>query len=391
MHTTGISQKMRIGYVGTKGIPARWGGIETYVEQIGKRLAGRGHDVTVFSSRWYSAGCSGSHHEGMCIARVPSLRLQATDALTNGLFASLAVINGLYDIVHFHGLASYFYVPLVRKFGKITVTTTHAMESNWDNRKYNRLGRWAIKRAFEVGIRHAHRTSTVARHLQAKMERRYAVKPVMLPAGLEPAQPSSAQIITDRYGLRGNDFLLFLGRIDPIKRIEWIVDLHQAIPADMRIVIAGGAQDSTTEAYLRSLQKAAKGCANVIFTGAVAGREKSELLSNCIMLLAPSADEGMPLTLLEASSYGKPSVVSDLPAFQAVIEHGATGFLFPKEDPQAFVSMVGELLHSPNRLKAVGLAAQRELTPRFDWDHTADRTEKLYYELLSQKRQITRK
>lgn len=391
MHSTVSVKRMRIAFVGTKGIPARWGGIETYVEQIGRRLAERGHDVTVFSSDWFSADYDGSHHEGMRIARVPSLRLQATDALTNGFFASWAVINGCFDIVHFHGLASYFYVPLVRKFGKLTVTTTHAMESNWENRKYNRLGRWVIKRAFEIGIRHAHRTSTVARHLQVKMKRRYAVEPVMLPAGLEPAQPSSAQIIADKYKLQGNDFLLFLGRIDPIKRIEWVVDLHRTIPSGIRIVIAGGAQDSTTEAYLRSLQQSAGGCSDVIFTGAVAGREKSELYSNCIMLLAPSADEGLPLTVLEAASYGRPSLVSDLPAFQAVIAHGKTGFLFPREDRQAFVSMVSEALQSPNRLKAAGLEARRELTPRFDWDLTADRTEMLYRGLLEQKRPDTRR
>ena len=391
MDKTDWHRKLSIAYVGTKGIPARWGGIETYVEQVGKRLAERGHHITVFSSLWYSAGFKGSQYCGMRIARVPSLRLQATDALTNGFFASWAVMHGAYDIAHFHGLASYFYVPLVRKSGTLTVTTTHAMESNWENRKYNRLGRWMIKRAFEIGIRHSHRTSTVARHLQAKMQRRYAVEPAMLPAGLEPSKPAAAKVITDRYGLRGNDFLLFLGRIDPIKRIEWVVDLHRSVPNRIRIVIAGGAQDSMTGAYLRSLQRASAGNPQVIFTGAVAGRKKRELLSNCIMLVAPSADEGLPLTVLEAASYGRPCVVSDLPAFQSVIENGRTGYLFPKEDRQQFAATVTTALQSPDRLETMGTSAQKELTQRFDWDITAERTESLYYRLLEQQETISRK
>lgn len=378
-------KNMCIAYVGTKGIPAKWGGIEIYVEQIGKRLVDRGHNVTVFGSRWYSTDFCDSHHEGIRIVRVPSLRLQATDALTNGLFASWAAIRGSYDVIHFHGLASYFYIPLVRKFGKLTVTTTHAMESNWDNRKYNRFGRWVIKRAFEMGIRYSHRTSTVARHLQKKMQRRYAVQPVLLPAGLEPANPTPARMIKDKYGLCGDDYLLFLGRIDPIKRIEWVVGLHRSISPGIRIVIAGGAQDSMTAAYLQTLQRAAGGNANVIFTGAVTGREKEELLSNCLVFLAPSADEGLPLTVLEAASYGKPCVVSDLPAFQAVLTDGTTGFLFPKKDRRQFAAIVGEVLQSPNRLKAAGLAAKIELTPRFDWDRTAEKTEALYRELLAQR------
>ena len=385
MHDESPHKPIRVAIVGTKGIPAQWGGIERYVEQVGKRLATRGCDVTVFCSKWYSAGFNGDRYAGMRIARVPTLRLQATDALTNAFFAGWAAANGPYDIVHFHNLASYFTVPLVRKCGKLTVTTTHAMESNWDNRKYNRLGRWVIKSAFDIGIRHAQGTSTVARHLQDKMQRRCGVKPVLLPAGLEPAKPASARLITEKYGLCGDDYLLFLGRIDPIKRIEWVVDLQRSIPPALRIVIAGGAQDSMTAGYLRTLRRTAGGNSRVVFTGAVTGREKEELFSNCLLFLAPSADEGLPLTVLEAASYGKPCIVSDLPAFQAVIAHDRTGFLFPQKDQQQFDATVARVLQSPDRLQAVGRAAKSELTPRFDWDRTAQQTVSMYRRLLGQR------
>jgi glycosyltransferase involved in cell wall biosynthesis len=98
---------------------------------------------------------------------------------------------------------------------------------------------------------------------------------------------------------------LFLGRIDPIKRIDWVLDLAGLIDVNIRLVVAGGVQDSKTEAYLRSLKQKADKDPIVIFTGPVAGREKAELFGNCLLFLAPSAGEGLPITVLEAAAYGK--------------------------------------------------------------------------------------
>jgi glycosyltransferase involved in cell wall biosynthesis len=374
---------LKIAVVGTKGVPAKWGGIETYIEQIGRRLAARGHRVTVFGSKWYCADFKGTEYRRMRIRRVPTLRTQATDALTNAFFASRAVVRSDDDIVHFHGLASYAFVPYVRAAGKITVTTTHAMESNWENTKYNRLGRWVIRQAFMRGIRRAHRTTTVARHLQEKMKGRYGVEPVLLPSGLDPVCRRTPDIIRKKHGLHGGDYLLFLGRIDPIKRIDWVLDLLTAVGIGTRLVIAGGAQDPTTAAYLNRLEERAAGAPGIVFTGPVAGEEKDELFSNCLALLAPSADEGLPLTLLEAAAYEKCCIASDIAAFRAVIDDGTTGFLFPADNRQAFVSRVKDLLQTPQRMQSAGRRARQKWVPLFDWDNTVNRLEILYYQILT--------
>jgi glycosyltransferase involved in cell wall biosynthesis len=379
-------RKLKIAFIGTKGVPAKWGGIEKYIEKVGQRLAERGHEVTVFASKWYCAGYKESVYAGMHIFRVPSLRFQATDALTNGFWASKAIITGPFEIAHFHGLASYLYVPVVKRAGKLTVTTTHAMESNWENKKYNLLGRWVIKRAFKLGVKHAHATTTVAGHLKDKIRRKFDTDPVLLPSGLEQMHWHPPQIIKNKYDLHGDDFLLFLGRIDPIKRIDWVLDLARRVDANIRLVVAGGAQDSKTEAYLQSLKQKAGNDPNVIFTGPVAGQEKAELFGNCLIFLAPSADEGLPITVLEAAAYAKCCIVSDLPAFQAVIENRQTGFLFPKNNRESFIATVQQLIHSPEQLIRVGEAARNRLAPQFSWDRTAKRTEELYYQLFETER-----
>ncbi len=377
-----LKRKIKIAFIGSKGIPAKWGGIEKYIEEIGKRLADRGHDVTVFGSKWYCAEYKKALYRGIRVERVSSIRFQATDALTNGLNAALAIMKNVYDIVHFHGLASYYYIPMVKMTGKITVVTTHAMESNWDNVKYNRLGRLVIKKAFETGMKHAHCVTTVAQHLKEKIKKEYNRNAILLPSGLDKVDLQEPDLIRKKYGLQGKDYLLFLGRIDPIKRPEWVLDLAQVVGNKINLVIAGGSQDSTSEIYLNHLKRKAGASTNIIFTGSVAGKEKAELFSNCLMFLAPSLDEGLPLTVLEAIAYGQCCVVSDIPAFRSVIENGVSGFIFPKTSIDKFISTVSNLMHSQQRLTLIGKEAKRRILSKFDWNCTTEKTERLYFKLL---------
>lgn len=374
---------LKIAFIGTKGIPARWGGIETYIEQIGARLADRGHEVTVFGSRWYCRSGSGRRYRGMQIQRVPSLRTQASDALTNAFFATLNILFRPFEVVHFHGMASFFYLPVVKAAGKKTLVTVHAMESNWDNDKYGRLGRSVIKNAFFLGIHRAHCVTTVAPHLQQKLLQRHGVRSSLLPAGAPAAVVRRPSIIKQKYGLDRENYLLYLGRIDPIKRVDWTLSLLENLPGHLRLVIAGGSQDTATDGYRRRLQQMAARNPRIVFTGPVQGREKEELFANCLLFLTPSADEGMPLTVLEASAYGRCSVVSDIAAFESVIEDGYSGFLFPRHDRRAFADIVKALVADKARIHRTGANARRRLAQKFDWNAAAAKTEALYRRLLA--------
>jgi glycosyltransferase involved in cell wall biosynthesis len=381
-------KKINIAFIGTKGIPAKWGGIEKYVEEIGKRLAERGHGVTVFSSKWYSNEYQGLEFQGMRIRRIPSIRFQATDALTNAFYATAAVTGGRYDIAHFHGLASYYFIPVVKRAGNITVATAHAMESNWDNVKYNRMGRMVIKIAFKIGMKYAHCITTVAQHLKEKILKDYGRNALLLPSGLDSGEFEAPDIIKKKYGLQGKDYLLFLGRIDPIKRIDWVLDLAGIVDKKTQLIISGGAQDSLTINYLNHLKKRAQEYPNIIFTGSVSGKEKAELFSNCLMFLAPSQDEGLPLTVLEAVSYAKCCIVSDIPAFRSVIENDVSGFIFPKDNKNGFINTVAKLINSPQNLDLIGKEAKRRILSIFDWDKTADKIESIYNNLLDRKNNL---
>jgi len=375
---------MRIAMIGVKGIPAKWGGMEKYVEEIGSRLVQRGHEVTVFGSRWYCANYKEDYYKGIRIRRMPTIHSQAADALSNAFMAAISIILGNYDIVHFHGYASYYFVIPLRLLGHKTVVTTHGLaDAEWANPKYGKLGHFIIRLAGGIGIRHANRISTVARYWQKTIREKFRIDPEVLPGGLDEPVQLPARIINDKYGLTSGDYILFLGRIDPIKRVDWVTRLSLTDNA-IKLVIAGGTQDESTRGYLEGIITEASGNDQVIFTGPVFGDEKSELLSNCKFLVNPSSSEGLPITVLEAMSYGRCCVASNIPAHKEIIDDGLTGFLFDWKSMEDFQLKVKDVsMLSAFALKTIGLRAKLQTASQYDWDRTAQLTEDVYKGLIN--------
>lgn len=370
--------------LGTKGIPAKWGGIEKYVQEISTRLASKGHEVSVYGSRWFLGDYRSSIYEGVRIVRVPAIKWQATDALTNGFFSVMSLMMRGCDVAHFHGYASYFFVPLLRGMGVKTVVTAHGFESGWDNPKYGTSARYVIQKGYATGIKHGSRITSVASHISDKIRAHYGIDAEVIGSGIDMPQHRRPNIIKDKYGLNGGDYVLFLGRIDPIKRIDWIVDAASAGGNGATYVIAGGAQNKETEKYYKGLMdQSERAGARVIFTGPVEGEIKFELLSNCRIFAAPSQDEGLPIALLEAMSYGCVCVASDIPAHREVIENEKSGCLFRSDEKAHFLEAVMKVMHQPaHALSIVASNARQAVDERYSWDKAAARFESIYSELI---------
>ena len=378
------SNKIKVAMIGTKGIPAKWGGIEKYIEEVGKRLVQRRHEVTVFGSKWFCGNYHKSYYHGIKIRSVPSIHKQSTDALSNGFISTLYTLIEDYDIVHLHGYASYFYVPIINLLNKKTVITAHGMESGWDNPKYGSTARKIIKAAFKIGITKADIVTTVADHLCRRIMSEFGIDSTVVPSGISIESIIKPDIIKEKYKLNGNDYILFLGRIDPIKRVDWVVALSDVIDSNFRVVIAGGPQDASSAEYFELLKKKASNSRKCIFTGPVSGKEKQELLSNCRLFVTPSLNEGLPVALLEASSFERLCLASDIPAHREVIDDGLTGFLFDSKDENTLLKKTLQLLFLPeNQSSNICKSAKEKVLQKFNWDVSTSLIEKTYYNLLN--------
>jgi len=156
---------------------------------------------------------------------------------------------------------------------------------------------------------------------------------------------------------------------------------------DIKYVIAGGTQNRETALYYQSLLDKASGCGNrIIFTGPVEGEEKYELLRKCRIFAVPARDEGLPIALLEAMSYGCICVASDIQAHREVIQDARAGFLFPADDKAHFIrKMLVAMMQPEQELSQMSAGARKMVDGKYSWDHAADRYESIYKDLVNER------
>ena len=211
---------MRIAFVGLRGVPAAYSGVERAVEEIGCRLASRGHDITVF--------CMSHHferrpvtHRGMLLKYVPSIRSNSLEMITHAFLATLSTLTGRYDVMHFHALGPSTLSFLPRLFGKQTVVTVHGLD--WKREKWGALARAYLRFGEAASCRFPDATIVVSEVLRDHYAAKYEADTVYIPNGV----PTSEHKVLRRAGeigeLRAREYILFVGRLTPEKNVHQLI------------------------------------------------------------------------------------------------------------------------------------------------------------------------
>jgi glycosyltransferase involved in cell wall biosynthesis len=377
---------MRIAFIGQKGIPAVFGGVEYHVEELAQRLVQRGHTVHVYVRPWYTDRRLRSY-KGVRLVHTPTIKTKHLDAFLHSLTSSVHALCGSYDIVHYHALGPSVFCWLPKIFRRGVVITLHGMD--WKRGKWGGFARAFLKCTERTAVYIPDRVIAVSREQQTYLEHKYKKKVIYLPNGVNMPLPNTgARTIAHKYGLHGRDYLLWLGRITPEKRVDWLVRAFREIKPAVSLVIAGGVDGPG--AYERDIKREAAGEKHIIFTGFVGGIEKQELLSNALCFILPSYLEGLPIALLEAMSYGLVCLASDIPPHREIITPGVDGFLFRSERYTNFVKKLKILLAggttAAGAQQTVGKNAALRVKKDFNWDTITDQTEQVYYSIVKSRR-----
>jgi glycosyltransferase involved in cell wall biosynthesis len=266
-----------------------------------------------------------------------------------------------------------------RLWGCKVVVTIHALD--WERPKWGWGARAYLKQTERSAIYLPHGTIAVSRALRGYFEGKYPRPVCYIPNGVAVVPPTPPQLIREAYGLAGGDYVLFLARLVPEKRVDWLIRAFLQASSSLRLVVAGEAEGDG--GYGRVLHELAGGDGQVVFTGMVGGRLKEELLSNALLYVTPSAVEGLPIALLEAMAHSRCCLASSIPAHVEVIEDGCDGLLFPWDDFQAFAAVLEEGLNrAGGELQIMGERARQKVLTAYDWENVARATEAFYYELL---------
>lgn len=361
---------------GHKRIPSREGGIEIVVEELSVRMAALGHQVTCFnrsghhvSGSAFDRAAEGSY-KGVRIRKVPTLDKRGMAAMTASVSAGFLAAFGKYDVVHIHaeGPAAMAWLP--RLMGRKVVVTVHGLDHQ--RGKWGRFASAYIRLGERNAVRFADEIIVLSRSVQDYFREKYGRETVFIPNGVSRPTKAEADQIFARWGLKKDSYVLFLGRIVPEKGLDYLTAAWKKMETDKKLVICGGSSD--TGRYMEELRE--KAGENVIFTGFQQGRILEELYSNAYIYVLPSDLEGMPLSLLEAMSYGNCCLTSDIPECADVVEDRAV--LFSRGSSDSLGEKLRMLLDRPDLVESYRQQAAEYICGKYQWDDVVDRTLKLY-------------
>lgn len=370
---------MKIVMFGHKRIPSREGGVEVVVEELSSRMAALGHQVTCYNRGGHHV--SGAEfdedkktvHKGVRLKTLPTLDKKGLAAVTSSFFGALFSAFSDADVVHIHAEGPAFMCWLPKLLGKKVVVTVHGLD--WQREKWKQgFGAKYIRTGEKMAVRFADEIIVLSRNVQAYFEKTYGRKTVFIPNGITKPEILPAKEITEKFGLEKDGYLLFLGRLVPEKGIHYLIEAFKSVKTDKKLVIAGGVSDS--DDYAQIIQAAAAEDERILFTGFVQGRLLQELYSNAYVFVQPSDVEGMPLTLLEAMSYGNCCVVSDIPECTEVAADKAV--VFPRGNIAALGQCLQTLCQDSAQVAECKKDAQRHVLEAYNWDDITEKTLELY-------------
>lgn len=377
--SSGDERTMKILMLGHKRIPSRAGGVEIVVGELSRRMVALGHQVVCCNRGGHSVSgreidnMREKYWEGVWLKTVPTLDKKGLAAVTSSFFAAVYAACSDADVIHIHAEGPAFWCWIPRLMGKRVVVTVHGLD--WMRAKWQAgLGKTYIRWGEKMAVRFADEIIVLSENMQAYFADTYGRKTVFIPNGVSAGDRVPAMEIRKQFGLEKDNYLLFLGRLVPEKGVHYLIAAFRHVKTEKYLVIAGGGSDS--DAYMRKIKKLAAGDARILFLGHVQERVLEELYSNSYLYVLPSEVEGMPLSLLEAMSYGNCCLVSDIPECAQVVEN--RGMTFPTGDVDALREALQKLCDDPQQVQRYRETAREFVCQKYNWDDITARTLELY-------------
>ncbi len=368
-------EALREAMIGHKRIPTREGGVEIVVRELSVRMAAMGNAVEAYN-RWdvFTKGgrVGEKRYYGVRIRQIPTLHNSKVNAFIYSVLASVRALFGSYDIIHYHAVGSCAMIWLTHLFGKKTIVTVHGLD--WQRAKWNKFAVTYLKFGERMATKYADEIIVLSKGNERYFMETYGRKTILIPNGMEHHDCPAPDAITAQYGLSRDDYVLYLARIVPEKGLHYLLEAFKQVDTHKRLIIAGGID--WDDEYCQKIAKMAAEDDRVIMVGLVRGREWEELFGNCLLYILPSDIEGMPMSLLEALSFGRRCLVSDI---EENVEAGkGCVSLFKQGDVEDLRRMLQYLVDNPQEGQSTGGDANWE-----DWDSVTKKTLALYQMVLA--------
>lgn len=369
--------RMKIAYIGVRGVPATYSGIEVAVEEIGSRIADRGHDVTVY--------CMGHRYKqksqtyrGMRLKYVPTSLHKNLEMIVYAFLSTIHALGHHYDIYHFHAIGPATMSLLPRLLGKKVVATVHALD--WRREKWSFPARTYLRLGELASIKLAQGTIVVSKELEKYFREKYDEDSIYIPNGVFAKQCLDKSDILSKLALCDKEYIIFVGRLTRDKRVHVLIQGFRRSNTDMKLCIVGGENDVTID----ELKTYAGSDPRIVFAGPIYGDDLVRLFRSAYLFVLPSILEGLPVALMEAMAYGTAVLVSDIPENLELITHDGAlyGRAFRAADVSSLAQTLQDMIDDPSMVEQLASKASALVRQRYDWDQIAKETLSVYTQIV---------
>jgi glycosyltransferase involved in cell wall biosynthesis len=359
---------VKIGILGTRGIPARYGGFETLAEELSARLAARGHDVTVYTrSRYAEPGLR--EWRGAKVRVLPTIPTKYLDTVAHGFLSGIDAAFERFDAVLVCNAINAAASFLPRLTGKTRVVlNVDGLERN--RRKWSALGKFAYRVSERLSTIVPDAVVSDARVIRDYYRDRYGFESHFIPYGADLPQPTGTDAL-ERLGLSREGYVLYVSRLEPENNADALVRAYRSVPGETPLVIVGDAPYAAD--YIARVR--AEADPRVKFPGAIYGDGYRQLLANAAVYVQATEVGGTHPALVEALGYGRVVAYNATPENEEVA--GGAALPFDVRKPETLTRLLTGVLDDPDSTSVWKERAKRRAAERYRWDDVADRYEEV--------------
>ena len=366
---------MKIVYIASRSLN-EIGGIETYMKNLLTELSKKKHDIILY--------CEGKRfdrkkYNGFDIIEIPGLKNKFLNKILLGAFATFhsVLFNKEVDIYHYNANAAAITSFIPRLLGKIVVYQGHGLE--WKRAKWSILMQKSIHYLDDFVIYINNNITMVSEEQSNYILTHYGKHSVTINSGVNIDFVKYDEALIAKFNLLPEEYILYLGRLVPEKRADILIEAFLKLEEkNLKLVIAG--DDPNETSYINQLKDNSKENINIVFTGAVFNDEKNALLQHCKIFCIPSELEGLPITLLEAMSYGKLCIASNIEANKEALAE--CGLYFDVNNSQHLAGVINDSMKNYNMYKYMRNSSIQRIDEKFTWKIISNKFEEYYNSLL---------
>lgn len=366
---------IKIAFMGIRGVPASYSGFETFVEQLGPRLAARGYSVSVYN-RSTHVPVREKTYKDMDLVYLPTIPTKHLDTIVHTFLSVLHAAFRRFDIVYICGVGSAMLSFIPRLYGSKVVENVDG--ADWERKKWGGFASWFLHMSERMAT--VCPTAVIADSIavQAYYKKFYGKETHMIPYGALIFDPEGVEFL-EKFHLKKGQYVLFVGRLVPENNAHVLIEAFRGLSTDLSLVIVG--ENPYDRDYVESLRKMAHGDPRIVFTGFVFGRGYHQISSNAFLFVLPAEVGGTHPVLLEAMAFGNCVLVNDTEANCEVV--GDAGLTYKgAKGPAELREKLSWLFSHPEDVKMYGAKARHRIREKYSWETVTEDYDRFFHSLL---------